>query len=154
MGDPVTFAHVTASNVIDAEQGRVPDSATLIADPGTWITGLPFLSTAVQQSCGWYQVQTTTRPADTSTNTSDRSLTWTGSAVQEVWTVRAKTAAELDADVAAAEREADAAAIDEFLADADVDDTLDKPDGSVDLAALHRTVKQLIRQTRRQARQR
>jgi hypothetical protein len=52
--------------------------------------------------CGFVPVVTTTRPADTSTQTSDRSVVVADGVPTEQWTVRAKTQGELDADTAAA----------------------------------------------------
>jgi hypothetical protein len=59
---------------------------------------LPTQSVARQQQTGWYEVTANTRPADTASNTSDRSLVWNGTLPVETWTVRPKNAAELQFD--------------------------------------------------------
>lgn len=90
----MTYAYVTGSTISN-ERGRPPDSATLLSDPGQWVTSLEHQTVAVQRSTGWYEVAATARPADTGIHTHERSLTLVGGVPTETWTQRAWTAAEL-----------------------------------------------------------
>lgn len=59
--------------------------------------GLVTASVSLQQVCGYFLVTEVVRPADTPTNTTDRSLTLVGNVPTVTWTSRAKTQAEIDA---------------------------------------------------------
>jgi len=56
------------------------------------------------QLCGFVQVVTNVRPADTATHTSDRTLSFPGGVPTETWTVRPKTQTELDGTAAQTNR--------------------------------------------------
>lgn len=86
------------NNTILKQQTTLPESETLISDPGTWVTGLQYKSVEVQRSTGWYEIIETTRPTNTATDTFDRTLSWNGSEVTETWVQRSKTAAELESE--------------------------------------------------------
>lgn len=91
----MSYARTIDNPMID--QQSLPESATLLADPGKWITGLPNQTVEVQHSTGWYEVVTTPRPPDTDTHTTDRSLVLVSGIPTEKWTSRPWTQAELDA---------------------------------------------------------
>ena len=61
-------------------------------------------SPELAQLCGFVPVTPATRPADTATHTSTRSVTRTGDTVAEVWTVVAKSAETLAAEQLQANR--------------------------------------------------
>lgn len=93
---------LVVDNTIQAEAGSLPSSARTLADPGQWITGLPWTPVEVQRSTGWFEVVQAARPADTPTATWERSLTLVAGVPTETWTERNKTQAELDAERRAA----------------------------------------------------
>jgi hypothetical protein len=80
-------------------------------DTGEWVMGLRQASPELQQATGWYAIQNTAQPADTPTTTHDRSVELVdhgdgdGPRPTVVWTERAKTAAELQAETDEADRE-------------------------------------------------
>jgi hypothetical protein len=57
-----------------------------------------YITDAELAACGWFKVAVVARPADTPTQTSDRSVVVVAGAPTERWTVRPKTQAELDSD--------------------------------------------------------
>ena len=89
------FAHVTNGTV--DQIGNPP--ATAFADGRWW--DLRTLDPGALTATGWLPVDETARPADTATTTSDMSWTITNGRAVQTWTVRPKTAAELDGDAAA-----------------------------------------------------
>ena len=96
----MSYAYVT-SNTVNAEAGRVPVAARRL-DTGQWVLGLRDASVELQEACGWFAVTDTPRPADTDTDTHDRSVELIpGPTV--VWTERPWTPDELAGRVAAAE---------------------------------------------------
>lgn len=84
------------NDTIHAEQGFIPDSATLISDPGQWVTGLPWKSPEVWATCGWFEIVKNNRPNNTETTTWDRTLTVVNGFPTETWIERPKTQQELD----------------------------------------------------------
>lgn len=90
------YAHVT-SGVVD-QIGTPP--ATAYADGRWW--DLRTLDPVALDKAGWVEAIEATRPADTSTQTSDMWWTISGGKATQTWTVRAKTQTELDADTATA----------------------------------------------------
>lgn len=97
----MTHALVTA-NTIEAE-GGLPHSARRL-DTQDWVLGLRDAPEALQQACGYYKVTDTPRPADTATDTHDRTLTLPAGAPTVTWVKRPKTADELAGDVATVTR--------------------------------------------------
>jgi hypothetical protein len=86
------YALVTSDQII---RFGVPPSARRL-DNRAWVLGLPDASDALKAACGYLAVVTTPRPADTATETSDRSVQVINGVPTEVWTVRAKAADELN----------------------------------------------------------
>jgi hypothetical protein len=80
---------------IEAE-GPLPSSARRL-DTGAWVMGLATAPVELQQATGWYEVTDTPRPADTATDTFDRTLELVGTTPTVVWVQRPKTAEELTA---------------------------------------------------------
>lgn len=91
----MTYALVTNGAI--QSLGRLPSSARRL-DTGQWVMGLAIAPVAMQQACGWFAVADTPRPADTATTTFDRSVELVDNTPTVVWTERAKTQAELDAE--------------------------------------------------------
>ena len=89
------YAHLTNGTV---DQVGTPP-ATAYAESRWW--DLRTLDPASLTQAGWVEVTENPRPADTATTTSDMTWTLTGGKAVQTWTVRAKTAGELDADIAA-----------------------------------------------------
>jgi len=89
----VSYAFVVA-NVIEAESGNLPDSARRL-DNQAWVLGLSTAPVDLVEATGWFTVVNTARPADTATDTSDRSLVLNGTVPTETWTIRPWTAEEL-----------------------------------------------------------
>lgn len=79
--------------------GGLPASARRL-DTQEWVMGLATAGAALQQACGYYPVTDTARPADTATDTFDRSVQLVNGTPTVVWTERPMTAPEL-ANVAA-----------------------------------------------------
>ena len=104
----MTYALIL-SGTITAE-GNLPKSARKVGT-GQWITPPDGVWTDAQAAeCGWLPVVDATRPVDTATKTSDRTLTIVAGKPTVVWTVRDKTPAELHAEqVTAAQAALDAA---------------------------------------------
>ena len=98
----MTYAYVTNSTV--QATGRLPSAARRL-DTGQWVLGLADATVELQQACGWYEVADTARPADTPIATYDRDVVLVAGTPTVVWTERAKTPAELDAETEQAERE-------------------------------------------------
>lgn len=92
------FAHVTSGTV---DQVGIPP-ATAYAEGRWW--DLRTLDPVLLAKAGWVEATTTTRPADSATDTSDMSWTLTGGKAVQTWTVRAKTAEEQQADAEQAAR--------------------------------------------------
>ena len=69
---------------------KLSDGAQLGPPDSGWTPELAAL-------CGFVVIAETARPADTATQTSDRTLTFPGGVPTVTWTVRPKTQAELDA---------------------------------------------------------
>lgn len=92
----MTYALVI-SNTVQAESNNLPASARRL-DTGAWVMGLATAPVALQQACGYYQVVDTARPADTQTDTYDRTITLPAGVPTVTWVQRAKTAGELAAD--------------------------------------------------------
>ena len=76
-------------------EAKLSDGAMLGPPDGGWTPTLAAL-------CGFVEIVQTARPADTATDTSDRSLTFSGGVPTVTWTVRAKNAGELAAATATA----------------------------------------------------
>jgi len=92
------YAHVT-DGVVD-QVGGLP---RLVFDGGRW-WDLRTKDPALLASLGWYEVTLTDRPADTDTTTFDLAYEFADGAVTQVWTERAKTPEELEAEVEDANR--------------------------------------------------
>lgn len=99
----ITYALVTNDAI--QSLGRLPNSARRL-DTGEWVMGLATAPVAMQQACGWFEVADTARPADTATTTFDRAVELVNGTPTVVWTERAKTQVELDAQ-AQAEQDAE-----------------------------------------------
>jgi hypothetical protein len=104
-------SYVLVINNTIQREGGLPRSAQRL-DNGNWVMQLATKPVAEQKATGWYQVTNATRPADTPTHTSDRSLVWNGTTAVETWTVRPKTTAELAGET----RQANAATLEANLA--------------------------------------
>lgn len=91
----MSYVHLSLANVIDSGETSQPTALTLRDGSGTrlWWSGI---SDAELAECGWFKVVAVTRPADTATTTTDRSITMQAGKPTETWTVRNKTQAELD----------------------------------------------------------
>lgn len=96
------YAQVTDSTVTTV-QGRLPSSARRL-DTQEWVMGLAAAPVELQHACGWYAVVDVARPANTATDTYDRSITLQAGVPTVTWTARPKTAAELAADTQNANR--------------------------------------------------
>jgi hypothetical protein len=83
---------------IEAE-GALPASARRL-DNDAWVMGLATAPVELQQATGWYEVTDTPRPADTATDTFDRTLELVGTTPTVVWVQRPKTAEEVAAATA------------------------------------------------------
>lgn len=77
--------------------GRLPESARRL-DTGEWVMGLPDAPPSLVAATGWAEVVDTARPADTATTTHDRSVELVNGTPTVVWTERAKTADETQAE--------------------------------------------------------
>lgn len=77
--------------------GHLPQSARRL-DTDEWVMGLRNADVSLQQACGYYEVQNTSRPPDTDTTTYDRSVELVDGTPTVVWTQRAKTADEQQAE--------------------------------------------------------
>lgn len=91
------YVNVTDDPLI--EVNRVPPSARRI-DSGEWVLGLRDASADVQQATGWYQVVEVARPADTATDTFQRTVELVNGVPTVVWTQRPWTTEELAARTA------------------------------------------------------
>lgn len=87
------YAQVIA-NVVTATQGSLPGSARRL-DTQEWVMGLATAPTDLQQACGYFPVTDVPRPADTATDTFDRSVQLVNGTPTVVWTQRPMTADEL-----------------------------------------------------------
>jgi hypothetical protein len=74
-------------------EGPLPASARRL-DTGQYVMSLP--TVALQEACGYFLVKTTARPADTATETYDRSVTFAAGVATETWSKRDKTQGEID----------------------------------------------------------
>lgn len=93
----MSYVHLSLANVIDSPEVTRPTDLHLRDGSGTRLWS-EYITEAELNQCGWFKVITVSRPADTPTQTSDRSLIVSLSGPTELWTVRNKTQAELDAD--------------------------------------------------------
>jgi hypothetical protein len=84
---------------IEAE-GALPQSARRL-DTGQWVMGLRTAPVELREATGWFEVVDVARPADTETDTYDRTLELVGGVPTVVWVQRPKTQAEIDAATAA-----------------------------------------------------
>lgn len=98
----MTFALIIDNTIRSV--GSLPGSARRL-DTGEWVMGLSSASTDLQEACGYFAVTAVERPADTATTTFDLTVELIAGVPTEVWTERAKTQEELDAE-AAADRQA------------------------------------------------
>lgn len=92
----MTYAYIQNDTIISV--GGLPQAARR-QDTGEWVLGLRDAPVDSQQACGYYEVADTPRPDDTATTTHDRSIELVAGVPTVVWTERAKSAEELDADV-------------------------------------------------------
>ena len=91
------YAYVE-DDVVQYESSQLPMNPQVRQDTGEVVaTSLKFVSKDIQEATGWYEVQETVSPEDTPTTTFNRTLSFDGTAVTEVWTERPKTQQELDA---------------------------------------------------------
>lgn len=142
-------------NTIEAVQGRLPRGAD--AD-GQWIEPVTEQNAA---SCGWLPVVDVPRPADTDTDTHDRTVELVNGTPTVVWTARPWTPDELlsRARQTTSDTLTDLQAINAklteikgFLLDPDIEASLNRTNSVAPTAAeLNRTLKALIRQARRSA---
>lgn len=77
--------------------GRLPESARRI-DTDEWVMGLDTAPPDLLAATGWAEVVDTPRPDDTTTTTHDHSVELVNGTPTVVWTERAKTQDELDAE--------------------------------------------------------
>ena len=92
---------MTFYSTVTATTGTPPPSARRL-DTGQWVSppgGLAFGTVAEQQACGWYVVVETAAPTVTASQVAESTVTLPGGVPTRTWTVRAKTQAELDADL-------------------------------------------------------
>jgi hypothetical protein len=108
---------MTYALVIDnaiAAVGRLPKAARRL-DTGQWISPHNGQWTVAEhEACGWFVVVDVARPADTGTNTTDRSITLVAGKPTVTWTSRLWTADEL----ASRQAVANETTIDAYLNDA------------------------------------
>lgn len=83
--------------------GNLPASARRL-DTQEWVMGLETAGTALQQACGYFAVAEVAQPADTATDTFDRSVTLVAGVPTVTWTQRPKNAQELGFATAATNR--------------------------------------------------
>ncbi len=95
----MSYVHLSLANVIDSAETGTPTDLHLRDGSGTRLWS-PYITEAELNGCGWFKVVSVARPADTQTQTSDRSVVLVAGVPTETWTVRAKTQAELDYDAA------------------------------------------------------
>ena len=93
----MSYAQVTDDTITAV--GGLPKGARRL-DDGGWVLGLRDADISLQEACGWFQVVDVARPADTATDTYDRTVELLVGTPTVVWTVRLKTQAELDSDTA------------------------------------------------------
>src|SRR5690349_7893241 len=93
----MSFVHLSLANVIDSPELAIPTALNLRDGTGTRMYWSGITESELNQ-CGWFTVATVARPADTATQTTDRTLAVVAGKPTEVWTVRLKTQAELDSD--------------------------------------------------------
>ncbi len=91
----MSYVHVSLANVIDSAEVAQPTDLHLLNGSGSRLWS-PYITEAELNACGWFTVVTVAPPADTPTQTSDRSLTVVAGKPTETWTVRNKTQGELD----------------------------------------------------------
>jgi hypothetical protein len=90
----VTYVHLSLTNVIDSAEVARPTELQ-VRGGGTRLWS-DYITSAELAECGWFAVVTVAQPADTPTQTSDRSITVVAGKPTETWTVRNKTQGELD----------------------------------------------------------
>lgn len=88
----MTYALVV-NDTIEAV-GALPRSARRL-DTQEWVMGLATADSTFQQACGYFPVTDVPRPADTATDTFDRSVQLVHDTPTVVWTQRPMTADEL-----------------------------------------------------------
>lgn len=79
----------------DVAEMPVPSSARRL-DTGEWVLGLPDAPDALKAACGFKPVTETPRPADTPTDTFDRTITLLAGTPTVAWAQRPKTEMELN----------------------------------------------------------
>lgn len=90
------YAQVNEANEVTTVSGRLPNAARRL-DSRAWVLGFPTAPVQLQEACGWFPVVDTPRPADTPTETTDRSIELVAGQPTVVWTPRLWTADELTA---------------------------------------------------------
>lgn len=111
------------------EQFGLPPSARRL-DSGAWVLGLPDAPDTLKAACGYLAVVTTSRPADTATETTDRSVRVVNGVPTEVWTTRLKSSDELNPPKSAEQKLAEAKAV---LAQVDA---IEAPVAPIDVAEI------------------
>ncbi len=102
-------SYVLVRNGAIVSTGLPPSARRL--DDGDWVLGLPDAPDALKAACGYLPIAETPRPADTDTETFDRSVGLVAGKPSEVWTKRAKTADELNPPKSPDEKLAEAKAV-------------------------------------------
>lgn len=95
----MTYAQVTEANEVTTVAGRLPNAARRL-DSRAWVLGFPTAPVELQEACGWFPVVDTPKPADTPTDTHDRSVELVNGQPTVVWTPRPWTPDELAARTA------------------------------------------------------
>ena len=95
------YAQVTANEVTTI--GNLPTSARRL-DTQEWVMGLATAPDTLVQACGYYPVTDVPKPADTATDTFDRSVQLVNGTPTVTWTQRPMTADELAAATATKNR--------------------------------------------------
>jgi hypothetical protein len=94
----MSFAHITGST-IDTIRGSAPTEGVR-QDTGQTVSGIQPTDIVTLAACGWRPVTDVAKPADTGTDTYDRSLQLLAGVPTVVWTQRPWTQAELDSRTA------------------------------------------------------
>lgn len=144
---------MTYALVVDGRiqaNGALPASARRL-DDGRWVMGLATAGVALQRACGWYEITDSGPPQyDPATHVLEpRTVSYNPLAgVSYVYTVRAKTADELAADVAAAQAKTERDQAKAAIADIDTFLALPTPSNAQVVAQVRlnaRVLKRLIR---------
>lgn len=149
----MTYAQVTA-NEVTTVAGRLPNAGRRL-DSRAWVLGLPTAGAELQAACGWFPVVDVARPADTATDTHDRSVELVDGQPTVVWTQRPWTPDELAARQADSNRTTIDAAITQALAElqqlVDAPAVPDIPAGTLTTAQLSnvlRSMRDVVQQNR------